>query len=89
VVVDVWNVKSQYSFDLVDCWDGEEEPIIYHGHTLTSRITFRSVIETVKTYAFFNNSFPVVLSIENHCSHDQQVMMANIMKEVLGRKNTI
>ncbi len=24
----------------LDCWDGEREPMIYHGHTLTSKITF-------------------------------------------------
>ena len=36
----------------LDCWDGHEpnEPIIYHGHTLTSKITFRSVIKTIKEY---------------------------------------
>jgi hypothetical protein len=36
----------------VDCWDGNDEPVIYHGHTLTSKITFRSVIETINEYAF-------------------------------------
>ena len=33
----------------LDCWDGEDgEPTIYHGHTLTSRIGFREVVEAVR-----------------------------------------
>ena len=41
------------SYILVDCWDGDEgEPIIYHGHTLTSKILFKDVVEACKKYAF-------------------------------------
>ena len=37
----------------LDCWDGEgEEPIVYHGHTLTSKILFRDILEAVNKYAF-------------------------------------
>ena len=38
---------------VVDCWDGSAGlPVIYHGHTLTSKISFRDVIEAINTYAF-------------------------------------
>nr|XP_039326047.1 1-phosphatidylinositol 4,5-bisphosphate phosphodiesterase delta-4 isoform X3 [Saimiri boliviensis boliviensis] len=37
----------------VDVWDGPNgEPIVYHGHTLTSRILFKDVVATVAQYAF-------------------------------------
>ena len=37
----------------LDCWDGDfGEPIVYHGHTLTSKILFKDVIEAVNKYAF-------------------------------------
>ena len=37
----------------VDCWDGDnDEPIIYHGHTLTSKILFKDVITAIKDHAF-------------------------------------
>uniref|UniRef100_A0A8D0BJK6 Phosphoinositide phospholipase C n=1 Tax=Salvator merianae TaxID=96440 RepID=A0A8D0BJK6_SALMN len=37
----------------LDCWEGSNgEPIIYHGHTLTSKILFRDVIESIRDYAF-------------------------------------
>lgn len=69
----------------LDCWDGEDgEPIIFHGHTLTSKIKFYDVIETVKKYSFEVSPYPVVLSLENHCSLPQQQRMAQILVEVLG-----
>lgn len=37
----------------VDCWDGSDgEPVVYHGHTLTSKILFKDIIATLKEYAF-------------------------------------
>lgn len=40
----------------VDCWDGPDgEPIVHHGYTLTSKILFKDVIETINKYAFIKN----------------------------------
>ena len=37
----------------LDCWEGPGgEPVIYHGHTLTSKILFRDVIQAVRDHAF-------------------------------------
>ena len=37
----------------LDCWDGGNgEPVVYHGHTLTSKILFKDVIEAVNKHAF-------------------------------------
>nr|XP_015192636.1 PREDICTED: 1-phosphatidylinositol 4,5-bisphosphate phosphodiesterase eta-2 isoform X7 [Lepisosteus oculatus] len=71
----------------VDCWDGQDgEPIVHHGYTLTSKILFKDVIETINKYAFVKNPYPVILSIENHCSVPQQKKMAQYLIEVLGEK---
>uniref|UniRef100_K7F873 Phosphoinositide phospholipase C n=1 Tax=Pelodiscus sinensis TaxID=13735 RepID=K7F873_PELSI len=71
----------------VDCWDGPDgEPIVHHGYTLTSKILFKDVIETINKYAFIKNEYPVVLSIENHCSVLQQKKMAQYLTEILGDK---
>ncbi|NXD19141.1 PLCZ1 phosphodiesterase, partial [Spelaeornis formosus] len=71
----------------IDCWDGSKnEPVVYHGHTLTSKIPFRSVIRVIDKYAFMSSAYPVVLSLENHCSPKQQEVMADCMKTILGDK---
>uniref|UniRef100_A0A8C5PIJ9 Phosphoinositide phospholipase C n=1 Tax=Leptobrachium leishanense TaxID=445787 RepID=A0A8C5PIJ9_9ANUR len=71
----------------LDCWDGDDGmPIIYHGHTLTTKIPFKDVIEAIGRSAFINSEMPIVLSIENHCSLPQQRKMADIFKTVFGEK---
>ena len=59
-------------------------PIIYHGHTLTTKISFREVVVAIRKSAFVGSPYPVILSIENHCSVAQQKKMAAIFQEVLG-----
>uniref|UniRef100_A0A8C6Y393 Phosphoinositide phospholipase C n=1 Tax=Naja naja TaxID=35670 RepID=A0A8C6Y393_NAJNA len=77
----------------VDCWDGSNgEPIVYHGYTFTSKIPFRDVVTTLEKYAFWVSHYPIILSIENHCSVEQQDIMAQLLKGILGERlliNTI
>jgi len=75
----------------LDCWDGETTKdgsflsVVFHGHTLTSKILFADVILCVKSYMIDHPStYPIILSLENHCSHDFQRQMAADMKEILG-----
>ncbi|KAK2518497.1 Plcz1 [Columba livia] len=71
----------------IDCWDGSNnEPVVYHGHTLTSKILFHDVIEVVDKYAFTASDYPVVLSLENHCSPRQQEVIAEHLQNILGDK---
>lgn len=69
----------------LDCWDGEDgNPLIYHGHTFTSKIPFLGAVDVINRYAFVTSPYPVILSIENHCSVVQQARMAEIF-EVMHR----
>eukprot|EP01064_Diplonema_japonicum_P038354 TRINITY_DN925_c0_g1_i10.p1 TRINITY_DN925_c0_g1~~TRINITY_DN925_c0_g1_i10.p1 ORF type:complete len:873 (+),score=225.46 TRINITY_DN925_c0_g1_i10:622-3240(+) len=71
----------------IDCWDGDDgEPIVYHGHTLTTKVKFEEVIKTIDKYAFKRSQYPVILSLEVHTSPDQQTKMGQIMKQVFRRK---
>uniref|UniRef100_A0A673LP88 Phosphoinositide phospholipase C n=1 Tax=Sinocyclocheilus rhinocerous TaxID=307959 RepID=A0A673LP88_9TELE len=71
----------------VDCWDGPNgEPIVYHGHTFTSKIFFKDVVTVLGNYAFKASQYPVILSIENHCSVEQQKVMAQHLTQILGDK---
>ncbi|KAM9791222.1 1-phosphatidylinositol 4,5-bisphosphate phosphodiesterase delta-1-like isoform X4 [Syngnathus typhle] len=69
----------------LDCWDGsDDEPVIYHGYTLTSKILFKDAIKAIKEYAFETSEYPVILSLENHCSVEQQKVMARHLSSILG-----
>lgn len=69
----------------LDCWEGTGgEPIIYHGHTLTTKILFRDVVQAVHDHAFTLSPYPVILSLENHCGLEQQAVMAHHLRTILG-----
>ena len=63
---------------------GKNEPVITHGFTLTSDIRFRDAIEAISQHAFDTSPYPVILSLENHCSFPQQDTMAKHLVEILG-----
>ncbi|KAL6475201.1 hypothetical protein MHYP_G00162410 [Metynnis hypsauchen] len=48
----IWALSHSCHCVELDCWNGDKEPLIYHGHTLTSRVSFREVVETIAEYAF-------------------------------------
>lgn len=74
----------------LDCWDGETVnkkplPILFHGGTLTGKILFEDAIKCVANYYKHHpNTYPVILSLENHCSKPYQLEMAKILKDILG-----
>ncbi|KAF7669274.1 hypothetical protein LDENG_00203320 [Lucifuga dentata] len=69
----------------LDCWDGANgEPVIYHGYTLTSKVLFKDVVKAINDYAFKTSEYPVILSLENHCSMEQQKLMAHHLCSILG-----
>ena len=44
----------------VDCWDGpNNDPIIYHGHTLTTKILFRDVVKAIADYSFIVSEYVI------------------------------
>lgn len=68
----------------LDIYDGEDEPVIYHGHTLTSKVPLRDTCVAINKYAFVASPYPIIISAEIHASIPQQDMIAIIMREVFG-----
>jgi phosphatidylinositol phospholipase C, delta len=82
---------SRHSCLELDIWDGGKDgkgaliPVVWHGHTMTSKISFMDILQTIKVFLNFHpDSFPIILSFENHCSIPYQQVMAETLERVLG-----
>lgn len=71
----------------IDCWDGADgRPIVSHGRTMTTSVLFADCITVIQRYAFVTTDLPLILSLEVHCSPEQQLAMVKIMKETFGEQ---
>jgi phosphatidylinositol phospholipase C, delta len=68
----------------VDIYDGDQEPVVYHGKTFTSKVSLREICVAIKKYGFVSSPYPIIVSAEVHCGIPQQDMMAEIMTSVFG-----
>ncbi|OCH90182.1 PLC-like phosphodiesterase [Obba rivulosa] len=68
----------------LDIYDGDKEPVVYHGRTLTTKVSLRDTCSTIAKYAFVASPYPIIISAEIHCSLPQQDMVADIMREQFG-----
>uniref|UniRef100_S4RGN9 Phosphoinositide phospholipase C n=1 Tax=Petromyzon marinus TaxID=7757 RepID=S4RGN9_PETMA len=69
----------------VDSWDGPDgEPMVTHGRTLTTRIPFQDVLAVYRRPLLHPQPYPVIVSLENHCSLAQQDKMAHYLQSILG-----
>lgn len=75
----------------LDIWDGGKEkdgsllPVVWHGHTMTTKIKFVEILRTIKVFLNFHpDSYPIILSFENHCSIPYQEVLAEQLIRVFG-----
>lgn len=60
------------------------EPMVFHGHTLTSKVPLRQICQAIMKYGFIASPYPIIISAENHCSLAGQAQIAKIMIEEFG-----
>ncbi|KAF9462862.1 hypothetical protein BDZ94DRAFT_1260487 [Collybia nuda] len=68
----------------LDIYDGDAEPMIFHGKTFTSKVSLREVCHAIKKYGFVASPYPIIISAEVHCGLAGQDMIAEIMDAVFG-----
>jgi len=52
---------------------------------MTSKILFKDIIKALKLYLNFHpDTFPLILSFENHCSIPYQEVIADQLVQILG-----
>ncbi|KAM9384294.1 inactive phospholipase C-like protein 2 [Pholidichthys leucotaenia] len=71
----------------VDIWDGPDgEPLVCTGHTLSTPLVLRCVLEAIGKFAFVASDYPLILCIENHCSLQQQKVLWQHLIRILKDK---
>jgi phosphatidylinositol phospholipase C delta len=58
--------------------------VVYHGNTLTSKVSVRDICQAIAKYAFVASPYPIIISAEVHCGLAQQDKIVDIMIEVFG-----
>ena len=72
----------------IDCWDGKGangRPEVRHIK-FTNSVLFADCVAVIAKYAFERSPYPLILSLEVHCSPTQQQMMVDIMKKEFGSR---
>ena len=79
------SLKLGYRSVELDCHDGNNgDPVVRHGPASTA-IPVKNVLEVIAKNAFVTSDFAVCLSIENHCSLQQQARMARLLNDTFGK----
>ena len=69
----------------LDCFDGPDgQPCIKHKHTLQVPILVRDVIQATVDTGFVTSPYPITLSLEMHCSPEQQETLVQIIDDICG-----
>ena len=73
----------------LDVWDypgkAQPYPIITHGHAMCTSVSFEEVLQAIRTHAFEASTYPLILSLEVHCTSSYQQTMAELLNRVLGK----
>ena len=67
----------------IDIWDDELGPVVCHG-ALTAAIPLVNILKAIRKYAFLSSPFPLIISLEIHCSKENQRITRDIIEETLG-----
>ncbi|CAF4178785.1 unnamed protein product [Rotaria sp. Silwood2] len=70
--------------DVVDSERKNDEPEIKHRNTPVRSVQFLQVISAIRECAFKVSPYPLILSLENHCSPRAQAKMAKYLVDVFG-----
>ncbi|CAK9022411.1 1-phosphatidylinositol 4 [Durusdinium trenchii] len=71
----------------LDAWNGpHDDPIVTHGNTLCKPMPFKECIFALRDHGFDASEYPVIITIENHCSMEQQRKQIQYLEEILGDK---
>ncbi|WCJ19878.1 Phosphoinositide phospholipase C 4 [Euphorbia peplus] len=72
IELDIWPNSSKDNVDVL------------HGRTLTSPVELIKCLRSIKEHAFTASDFPVVITLEDHLTHDLQAKVAEMITQTFG-----
>ncbi|XP_076352909.1 inactive phospholipase C-like protein 2 [Tachypleus tridentatus] len=68
----------------VDCWDGENEPMVSRLVSPPTDTRLSEVLDVIARHAFEFSDYPLIIHLQNHCSLQGQLQMVGLIQEKLG-----
>ncbi|MED6191906.1 hypothetical protein PIB30_004984 [Stylosanthes scabra] len=70
----------------LDLWPNstKDDVEVFHGRTLTSPISLRQCLWSIKEHAFDTSAYPVIITFEDHLTPDLQAVVAEMVTEIFG-----
>ncbi|KAH7731721.1 hypothetical protein AAVH_00619 [Aphelenchoides avenae] len=83
-------LKRSCRFIELDVWEPMEndpqEPMVYHGGTLTSKLALSAALTTINELSFEHSSYPLLIRLEVHLSLEWQDALYKALVEHFGEK---
>ncbi|XP_022255330.1 inactive phospholipase C-like protein 2, partial [Limulus polyphemus] len=70
----------------VDCWDGEDEPMVSRLVSPATDSRLSQVLDAISRYAFEFSDYPLIIHLQNHCSLQGQLQVVSLIQEKLGNQ---
>jgi len=82
-------IKSGVRVIEIDAWDGgnlSEGPIVNHGHTMCKPTSLKGCLEVMAKEGFKHSEYPLIITIENHCSPPFQKVQMEMLSTIFGAR---
>ncbi|KAM4104247.1 hypothetical protein ACJW30_06G143000 [Castanea mollissima] len=70
----------------LDLWPNstKDDVNVLHGRTLTTPVKLIRCLKSIKEHAFVKSSYPVIITLEDHLTHDLQAKVAEMVTQIFG-----
>ncbi|KAI3943536.1 hypothetical protein MKW92_032458 [Papaver armeniacum] len=70
----------------LDIWPNSagDDIKVYHGRTLTAKVSFIDCLKSIREYAFVGSEYPLVVTLEDHLTPELQAKAAEMITQTLG-----
>ncbi|VDM37165.1 unnamed protein product [Toxocara canis] len=84
-------LKRNCRFIEIDVWEpceaeGEDEPMIFHGGTLSSKLAVSSALKIISETAFERTRYPLLIRLEAHLSIKWQLVLVDLLNSILANR---